>query len=324
MRRLLCALVLVLSLAVPVMAEPMTVGFVTGAAGLGDMSFNDMAYGGLRKAQQEDGFRLLIVEALETGRTTQEELDRAIEQSDLLVMLGAQHAELTRKAARAHPDKKFILFEAVLEGFDNVRSVVFRQDEGSFLAGALAAMVSKTGRIGFIGATRIEPLEDFLQGYRMGARQARPEVDVLVRWVTPPQDYSGFSSPEKGYSMALSMYTEDRVDVLFAVAGLTGNGVIEAAKRAGEYVIGVDSNQDAMAKGFVLTSMVKRLDNAAYLEMKRVARGRFEPGVALYGLAEQGVGLSDMQYTRDQIPDGVLKRLDELRNKILSGEIVVP
>lgn len=323
MRTLLLAFLMIVLGAAPLRAEDLTVGFVTGAAGLGDMSFNDMAYGGLRKAQQEDGFRLLIVEALETGRTTQQELDRAIAQSDLLVMLGAQHTELTKKAAKAHPDKKFILFEAVLEGYDNVRSVVFRQDEGAFLAGALAALVSETGRIGFLGATRIGPLEDFLQGYRMGATEARPGVDVVVQWVTPPQDYSGFSNPEKGFDMAMAMYADD-VDVIFAVAGLTGNGVIAAARKAGHYAIGVDSDQDDMAKGFVLTSMVKRLDNAAYLELKRVGRGIFEPGVALYGLAQQGVGLTEMKYTRDQIDPEALRKVDELRQKILSGDIVVP
>lgn len=304
------------------MADQPVVGFVTGASGLGDLSFNDMSYGGIRKAQQEFNFKLIILEPHKDGESNMEDFTKLIEQSDILILVGAQHADMVKKAAPKYPNKKFIISEVPLEGLSNVSSAFFEQGEGSFLAGALAALTSESGKIGYIGATPVPPVKKFEQGYVDGAKYAVPNIEIEVTYLSPLGDFSGFNAPAKGYNEAMSQY-KNGVDVIFTVAGLTGNGIIEAARRSGKYAIGVDSDQDSLAKGFVLTSMIKKLDVAAYNELKAVMLDKFEPGATSYGLKENGVGLSEMKYTRDKIPAVTLKKVDEIRNKIINGEIKV-
>lgn len=304
------------------LADQPVVGFVTGASGLGDLSFNDMSYGGIRKAQQEYNFKLIILEPHKNGESNMEDFTKLIEQSDILILVGAQHAEMLKEAAPKYPNKKFIISEIPLKGLSNVSSAFFEQGEGSFLAGALAALTSESGKIGFIGATPVPPVKKFEQGYIDGAKYAVPNIEVEVTYLSPLGDFTGFNAPAKGYNEAMGQY-KNGVDVIFTVAGLTGNGIIEAARRSGKYAIGVDSDQDSLAKGFVLTSMIKKLDIAAYNELKAVMLDKFEPGATSYGLKENGVGLSEMKYTRDKIPAATLKKVDEIRNKIINGEIRV-
>ena len=322
MRKSFWVTVLFLLLSIPCMAAPPVVGFVTGSSGLGDLSFNDMAYGGIRKAQQEYNFKLIILEPKEDGESTEEDILTVVEQSDIILLLGAQHTELAKEVALKNPDKKFILFEVPVEGVSNISSVMFMQHEGSFLAGALAGYVTKTGKVGFIGGTVVPPVQAFEQGYREGALYARPDVEVFVEYTSPAGDFSGFSNPKRGYKLANELYAKG-ADIIFAVAGSTGNGVIEAARRSGHYAIGVDSDQDSLAKGAVLTSMIKRLDAASYNELKAVLEKKFSAGVVYYGLKDGGVSLSEMKYTRDKIPADVLEKIEETKEKILSGEIKV-
>ena len=322
MRKWLLAACLVFALALPAQAAQTVVGFITGASGLGDLSFNDMAYGGVRRAQQEYNFKLVILEPDESGVTTPEGILGVVEQADIIVLLGAQHEPQTRQAARANPDKKFIYIELPVQGMANISSVMFNQNEGSFLAGALAAMVSKTGKIGFVGGTVEPPVMAFEQGYREGAAFAAPDVEVLAEYISPAGDFSGFGNPEKGYDITMKQYGQG-ADIVFAVAGLSGNGVIEAARRSGKLAIGVDSDQDSLAKGSVLTSMMKRLDVAAYAELKATLENRFTAGVTRYGLANDGVGLTEMKYTRHLIPAGVLDRIKDIKQQIVSGKLKV-
>lgn len=300
-----------------------TVGFVTGAGGLGDMSFNDMAYGGLRKAQQELGFSLKVLEADATGTAKTEAVAHLVRECDILVLLGAQHTGHARVFAGQYPDKKFIFYEEKVSGIPNLASILFRQHEGSFLAGALAGRVSKTRRVAFLGGTDIPPVAAFAQGFMEGVHHVAPDVVVEVHHVSGPGDFSGFNNPDEGFTMAAAMF-EDGVDIIFAVAGLTGNGVIEAARRTdNRYVIGVDSDQDDMARGKVLTSMVKRLDTATHAEVSKAVQGGFTPGVADFGLVSGGVSLTDMRHTRDIITAPVLEELETLRQAIIDGKIAV-
>jgi len=322
MKKILLFAMAFLLFSVQCSAAPMVVGYVTGSSGLGDLSFNDMAYGGIRRAQQEFNFKLIVIEPKQSGKSTESDVLDIVEQSDVVILLGAQHVELAKKAALANPDKKFILVEVPIKDIPNMSSVMFNQNEGSFLAGALAGYMTKTGKVGFIGGTIVPPVKAFEQGYREGVLYARPDAELIVEYTSPPGDFSGFSNPQKGHELAVAQYDQG-VDIIFAVAGLTGNGVIEAARRTGNYAIGVDSDQDSLAKGFVLTSMIKRLDTASYNELKEVMEGRFSPGVSSYGLKNEGVSLSKMKYTRDKIPAKVLQKIDEIRQKIISGEITV-
>lgn len=322
MRKFLLAVVWVLLLAVPGIAEPLVVGFVTGSSGLGDLSFNDMAYGGIRKAQQEFNFKLVVLEPTDTGRSNKEAILDVVKQSDVIMLLGAQHTDLAKEVGADYPNKKFVLFEVPVKDVPNMSSVMFKQQEGSFLAGVLAALVSKTGKVGFVGGTVVPPVQAFEQGYREGVAYAANDTSLLVDYISPAGDFSGFSNPEKGFEQANEQYAQG-ADVVFAVAGLSGNGVIEAARRSGNFAIGVDSDQDSLAKGAVLTSMIKRLDTASYNQLKAIMHDEFKPGVIYYGLQDGGVSLSDMRYTKDMIPSGILEKLEEIKKKIISGEIVV-
>lgn len=322
MKKWIMAVLCVLSFATSALAGMPVVGFVTGASGLGDLSFNDMAYGGIRRAQLDYNFKLVILEPKESGKSTEEDIVGVVQQSDIILLLGAQHTKFAKDMATKHPDKQFILFEVPIEGFDNISSVMFKHHEGSFLAGALAAYVSKTKAVGFVGGTVIPPVQAFEKGYLEGVAYVDPEAKTFVEYVSPAGDFSGFGNPQKGNAIALEQYAKG-ADIIFAVAGLTGNGIIEAARKTGNYAIGVDSDQDSLAKGFVLTSMIKRMDVASYNELVSALDGKFSPGVTYYGLKDGGVSLSEMKYTRDKLPEGVLDKVEAIKEKIVSGEILV-
>jgi basic membrane protein A len=321
MRMAALLLVLVLTQASLAAAKP-TVGFVTGSPGLGDSSFNDLAFEGARAAQQDMGFELTVLKPMAGNGVDASEMRDLMDRAGVIVLLGEQHRDLALECAKAHPEKRFILVDAALSGTPNVASAVFDQHEGAFLAGALAAAVTETGKLGFVGGTAIAPVVAFEKGFREGARFMNPDVAVLVEYAAPAGDYSGFASPERGYQLALAHYEND-ADIVFAAAGRTGTGVIKAASDAGHLAIGVDADQDGLARGFVLTSVMKRLDTAVYDQIKKALVGGFTPGTVRYGLENGGVSLSDMKYTRDRIPGAVMKRIADVRAKIISGEITV-
>lgn len=303
-------------------AQGATVGFAAAAGGLGDNGFNDMAYTGLRKAQQQYGFRLLVAEADKTGIAGDADLENILKPSDALVFLGDQYKELCRKAAEKYPEKHFIILDVGMKNLPNLVSVTFKQHEGSFLAGVLAGSMSRTGSVGFVGGADIAVIHAFRVGYEEGGRYANPGVKIISSFASGPDDYSGFDNPKKGFDLALEQYAQG-ADILFAAAGLTGNGVIEAARQHKKFVIGVDSDQDAMAKGYVLTSMIKRLDTVTFNEISKLMENRFEPGLRKYGLKEKGVSLTDMKYTKQLIPKKVSDKIGAAEEKIVSGQIKV-
>jgi len=303
-------------------AQAATVGFASAAGGLGDNGFNDMTYTGLRKAQQQYGFRLVLAEAEKTGIAAEAELENILKQSDVIVFLGDQYKDLCRIAAEKYPKKHFLILDVEMKDLPNLVSVTFKQHEGSYLAGVLAGSMSKTGSVGFAGGAEIAVIHAFRVGYEEGVRYANPIVKIISSFASGPDDYSGFDKPEKGFEMASQQYAQG-ADIIFAAAGLTGNGVIEAARRHKKFVIGVDSDQDAMAKGYVLTSMIKRLDTAVFNEISNFMEKRFEPGNRKYGLKEKGVSLSEMKYTKQLIPKEVSEKIVSAEEKIVSGQIKV-
>jgi basic membrane protein A len=222
-------------------------------------------------------------------------------------------------AATAFPDQKFGLVDVGPDPIaPNVISSVTKDWEGSFLVGVIAAKVTKTGTIGFVGGKDIPIIHRFFVGYYYGAKMAKPEVNVL-------ESYSGtFTDPAAGKEYTLAL-VHQKSDINFAVAGATSSGVIDAAKETKTFAIGVDSNQNYLAPGFVLTSMVKRVDTQAFDMIKAVADGAFKGGTVLYyGLKEGGVDAAMDENNAGLIPEDVLKQVDDLRQKVISGEIVVP
>lgn len=318
-------LLLVMTLAnIAVSAEEKpTLGLLIGISGLGDQSFNDMTYAGMIKAKQEFDLKLILEDSEKTDTGFERSMQRLVDKgARIIVANGFYMQDLVQKFASRYPDHYFILQDAKLPDLPNVVSIVYSVEEGSFLAGALAGLMTKTGKVGFLGGVDIPIMHLFGEGYRQGALYVNPKVEVSEAFVTKAPDFSGFRQPAAGHRLAMAAYGAG-VDILYVAAGLTGNGALQAASDAGRFAIGVDSDQDHLAKGFVLTSMMKRLDIATYGEVAKIIGGTFTPGVKTYGFRQNGIGLSEMKFTRHLIPPAVLDRLEKIKTDIISGTIKV-
>lgn len=243
----------------------------------------------------------------------------------LVVDLEYSHGDALQAVAKDYADVDYVILNQVKSGA-NVASVLFQEQEGSYLAGALATMVAKDAAIkgmsgkpviGVIGGAKSIGIDKFIVGYIQGARAVDPAAEVKVAYS------NNFGDPSIGLQMAQAMF-EAGANVIYQVAGGTGLGVIQAAKETAKFAIGVDTDQDGVAPGFVLTSMVKRTDVAVEAVIKDYAAHKFPGGQTLtLGLAQDGVGLSPMKFTHDKIPAADLAAVEDMKKKILSGEIKV-
>lgn len=296
---------------------------------LGDKSYNDSCNAGAKKAVEDFGIELKSLE----GTTAQEweaNLVAACEEGyDLIIGASSNIADYITEHAPNYPDVKFAVIDTTVD-LDNVESISFAQNQGSFLAGAAAAMftqktdipnVNDAHVIGWVGGMDIPVLHDFYTGYEQGAKYIDPDVTIL-------QAFAGsWTDPLKGKELTLAQY-EQGADIVMNVASGTGTGILEAAKEADKYAIGVDLNQDADQPGHVVTSMVKRVDNACYLVIQSVVEGTFNGGSTQYlSLAEGGVSLTDFAEIKkslgEKFPQDIVDKCEELSKKIISGEIVV-
>lgn len=300
--------------------KPIKVAMVTSESGLGDRSFNDMMLQGMEKAKADFGIEYSVIQprSISEFKST---LVRAASSKGFDIIIGSSFDMIDpmKEVAALFPDQKFGLVDVGPDPVaPNVESTVTKDWEGSFLVGAIAAEESKTGTIGFVGGKDIPIIHRFFVGYYYGAKTMNPDINVL-------ESYSGtFTDPATGKEYTLALVDQGS-DINFAVAGATSAGVIDAAKSSGTYAIGVDSNQNYLAPGSVLTSMVKRVDTQAYDMIEDVVEGTFEGGtVTDYGLKEGGVDFAMDEYNQGLISDEVLAKANELREKVISGEIVVP
>ncbi len=303
----------------PTKSAPLKVGFITDTAGLSDRSFNETAWQGVQEAAQSIHME---TRALESRTVTDYESNvRLMAQQgyDLIITMGYLYDDPVRRAAREFPNISFAIADGSVDGLPNVVSLQFREEEGSFLAGMLAAGMAPSGIIGFVGGQSIPIIKRFEVGYRAGAWYQNRKIKVLASYTGSWED------PGAGKEQALSQF-ERGAAVVFHAAGKTGLGVIEAAraKGPGHYAIGVDADQDNLAPGFVLTSMMKRMDVAVKEIIKDKAEGRFTNGIKRLGVREGGLQLSAMQHTRDKIPADLLKQIDEARAAIADGRIKPP
>ncbi|MBR9936131.1 BMP family ABC transporter substrate-binding protein [Oscillospiraceae bacterium Marseille-Q3528] len=296
---------------------------------LGDKSYNDSCHEGLMKAQKDFG-----VEVKELEGTTADEWEANLlavceDGYDLVICSSSNFEEYMKKYCASYPDVKFAVIDTTVEG-DNIQSISFAQNQGSFLAGAAAAMftthdeiegVNSDKIIGWVGGMDIPVLHDFFVGYEQGAKYIDPDIQIL-------QAFAGtWNDPLKGKELTLAQYDQG-ADIVMNVASGTGPGILEAAKDAGHYAIGVDLNQDNDQPGSVLTSMVKRVDTACYMTVQSVVDGSFQGGSTAYlTVADGGVSLTDFSVIKealgDQFPQEILDKVQELSDKIASGEIVV-
>lgn len=295
------------------------VAMITSESGLGDRSFNDMMVEGMKRAEKDFDAEYVVVQPRAVSEF-QSAIARAAAQGfDIIVGSSFDMIKPMQEVAKAFPDQKFGLVDVGPDPLGpNIVSTVTKDWEGSFLVGWIAAKTTKTGKIGFVGGKDIPIIHRFFVGYYYGAKMANPATEVF-------ESYSGtFTDPAAGKEYTLALVNQGS-DINFAVAGATSAGVIDAAKETKTFAIGVDSNQNYMAPGNVLTSMVKRVDNQAYDMVKSVAEGTFKGGeVKYYGLAEDGVAAAMDDNNKGLIADAVLADVDTLKAKILSGEIVVP
>ena len=297
-------------------AKPLKVGIVLSIGGLGDESFNDSAFRGLEMAQKDLGIEFKYVEPASPSEDEGYLREYAEAGYDLVIATGFLMKDATEKVAKDFPDVKFALIDEV-SALPNVASLLFAEDQGSFLVGALAAMMSKTGNVGFVGGMEIPLIQKFQKGYEMGAKYVNPSIKVGSLYTSGSNP---FNDPVRGKENALSLIKQG-ADVVYHAAGGTGVGVIEAAKESKVFAIGVDSNQDGLAQGTVLTSMVKNVDIAVYNTIKAVKEGTFKAGEQRLGVAEGGVGTTDFEFTKDIIGAENIAKLEQIRKDIIDGKI---
>ena len=316
--------------AVPPTGDAVDVGIVFDLGGRGDKSFNDGAYIGAERAAKELGVRVRFVEPGESSDREAGLRLLAAEGMDLVIGVGFIFTDDLTQLAREYPNTRFAGVDfsvaqdkagKVIQPPPNLAALKFREEQGSFLVGAIAALIGKSKKMGFVGGMNFPLIHKFEMGYTAGVKAVCPDCEVVVQYagVTP----EAFRNPGKGKELALSQYQQG-VNVIFHASGSTGLGVFEAARQTGKLAIGVDADQFKEAPGYVLTSMVKRVDNAVFDAIRRVKENRFQGGIYQYGLAEDGVGyVYDANNTR-MISTSVRARVEALKADIVAGRINVP
>jgi basic membrane protein A len=296
------------------------VGLVLDRGGKDDKSFNSSAYEGGARAKTKLGIFLKYVEASDDN--AYESLLRAFAQRDfdLIFGIGFAQKEAVRKVAARFPQKHFAIVDSLVDA-PNVRSLLFEEHEGAYLVGAIAAMTSKTGKIGFIGGMDIPLIRRFEMGYEAGAKKINPQIGLTANYVGVTSE--AWNNPPRGKELAVSQY-EGGADIIFAAAGASGLGVFDAAEEKKKYAIGVDANQDWTKPGLILTSMLKRVDEAVYSTIEEAKAGKFTGAAKHFGLANRGIDYSFDQYNAEILTEAVRKRADELKGEIIAGKIVVP
>ena len=284
-----------------------------------DKSFNEAAWNGAERFKAETGIAYREFEVSNPAMREQAIRNMARRGARIVVAMGFAQAAAVEAVAKEFPDTKFTLVDMVVD-LPNVQSLIFKEHEGSFLVGMAAAMASKTGKIGFVGGMDIPLIRKFALGYVEGARYVNPDIEIYQNMTgTTP---AAWNDPTRGGELARSQFDRG-ADVVYAAAGGTGIGVYQAARDAGKLAIGVDSNQNYLHPGTMLTSMVKRVDVAVYEAFKSARDGSWKGGVQILGLAEDGVGWALDEYNRRLVPAGMEAAIEQARQDIIAGRIVV-
>ena len=314
----------------PPAGNTVNVGVVFDLGGRGDKSFNDGAYLGAERAEKELGAHVRFIEPGEGSDRESGLRLLAAEGMDLVIGVGFIFTDDLTQLAKEYPTTKFAGVDysvatdkdgKVIPPPQNLAALKFREEQGSYLVGALAALVGKSKKVGFVGGMDSPLIQKFEAGYEAGVHQVCPDCTVLAQYagVTP----EAFRNPGKGKEIALAQYQQG-ANVIFHASGSTGLGVFEAARQTNKLAIGVDADQYGEAPGYVLTSMVKGVDNAVFDAIRKVKDGTFTGGIYQYGLAEQGVGYIYDKNNETLIPPDVHARIEQLRQDIVAGRIVVP
>ena len=322
------------------------VGIVFDAGGKDDRSFNAAAWAGVTCAETgmlpdgrptcgRPGLGIVLRDVEPGGPTSIEPAMRAFAERgyDLVIGVGFAQGPIMQMVATDYPNVRFAIIDGVILEDDgktpkkNVASLVFKEHEGSYLVGVIAARTSRTGTLGFVGGMDIPLIRRFAKGFEEGARFVNPDIRVIENYVGVTD--AAWNNPGKGKELSMAQIGKG-ADVIFAAAGNSGLGAFDAVEQAGtengrarRFVIGVDSNQNGVKPGFVLTSMVKRVDTAVYDIVKDVVEGKFAGGFHVFGLESDGVGYVIDQHNRDLVSPDAIRDAEEARRKIIAGEIIV-
>ncbi len=297
-----------------------SVAYLTDLGGLAGSDeikgFSDLGWDAVLRAEDELGVKATLLEANELADLEPNLVKMAEEGHDLILCGGFLFTDAVNAVAPNYPDTKFAVIDGYAEG-DNVQNIVFASNEGSFLVGAMAAGMTETGTIAFIGGMEGPLIEEFEAGYIAGARAIDPDVEVL-------SGYTGsFTDVAAGKELALAQFAQG-ADVNYAAAGNCQLGMIEAAPEAGFWAIGVDVDLDSLEPGHVLTSMLKKVDVGAFFTIRDAVNGEFEAGYKQYTVADGTIDYTKNDFVADDVPAELYDAVDALKEKIAAGEIVVP
>ena len=291
------------------------VGLVTDVGGVNDGSFNQSAWEGLQRAEADFDIEVKYLESKGDADYAPNIEAFIDEEYDLIICVGYMLASATMEAAQANPDQQFaIIDDATCAELDNVTCLMFKQEQASYLVGYVAGMMTEKDNVGLVLGMASESMHLFGYGYLAGVVDANPDAKVQQF------NANSFADPSIGKTNATTAVTNG-ADIVFHAAGGTGNGVIEGCKEAGIWAIGVDSDQSVLAPETVITSAMKRVDNAVYDSCKAAVEGTLESGVKTYDITNGGV---DIAPTQDLLPAEVISAVEDVKAKLLNGEIVVP
>ncbi len=298
--------------------DELTIGMVTDVGGVNDQSFNQISWEGLLRAKDELGVDVRYLESTQAADYEVNLETFASSDVDLILGIGFLMSDIIKSEAERYPENKYSIVDSSY-GDDtpsNVVGLLFKDQQSSFLVGYIAGKVTKTNKIGFVGGIKFAITERFELGYIAGAKYANPDVEVFSVFA------ESFTDTAKGKAVATQMYS-DGADIVFHAAGGLGDGVIEAAREQGLWAIGVDKDQNSLAPDNVLTSAVKRVDNAVYEVIKDLQNGQFKGGVTqTYGLAEKGVGIAET--SSKNVPADVLEEVKGIEQDLIDGTIELP
>lgn len=308
-------------------SDDLVVAIAFDTGGRGDKSFNDSAAAGMDLAVEELGIEKPVELSGKPDETVADKEDRLRQLADsgatAILTVGFSYADALEIVAPDYPDVKFLLIDNVVEG-DNIASYIFKDNESAFLVGAVAALTSQTGKIGFVGGVNETLINNFEAGFIAGAQEVVPDIEVDVKYLTEAGDYSGYADPGKGKATAAGQF-DAGADVIYAAAGLSNNGVFEAAAEKGGLAIGTDSDQwetaTADTQNSIIASALKRIDTVVYDFITSVDEGTFEAATHEVGLAEDGV---DYIINNESVKAAVDEQIQELKQQIIDGDITVP
>ncbi|MFM2279342.1 MAG: hypothetical protein RLZZ444_1573 [Pseudomonadota bacterium] len=320
MKKILLTLMATASMAVSALAADVKPAIIYDLGGKFDKSFNEAAFNGATKFTTDTGIAFREFEIANDAQREQALRKFAGDGNNPIVVAGFSWAAAVEKVAAEYPDTKFAIIDMVVAGKPNVKSIVFKEQEGSYLAGVMAAIAAKSNTVGFVGGMDIPLIHKFACGYFGGVKSVKPDAKVLEAYTG--SDPSAWNDPVKGGEIAKSQISQG-ADVVYHAAGGTGVGVLQAAAEAGKLGIGVDSNQNGLQPGKVLTSMLKRVDVAVYNAFNDVKNDKFVADIQVLGLKEDGVGVAMDDNNKPLVSADMLAAVEKAKADIISGAVTV-